>query len=146
MRLREYLKTAVLSGAGGALYVLLELIWRGHSHWTMFFLGGTCFVLIGAVNEFVDWCVPIWKQALIGAMLITALEFLTGCVFNLWLGWDVWDYSGVPGNILGQVCLPYMILWVPAAIAAIVLDDWLRYWMFGEERPHYCLWAHGEEG
>lgn len=136
--MRQYLKYLVLFGIGGLLYIGLELAWRGYSHWTMFFLGGLCFVLIGAVNEWIPWCMPVWQQALIGMAIITILEFMTGCVVNLWLGWNVWDYNGIPGDVLGQICLPYMLLWIPVAVAAILLDDWLRYRMFGEERPHYC--------
>lgn len=104
------------------------------------FLGGMCFVALGLINELMPWCMPIWQQAFIGVCLITALEFLTGCVVNLWLDWNVWDYSNLPGNILGQICPQYMLLWIPVSLAGIVLDDWLRYWIFGEEKPHYCLW------
>ncbi len=136
----KILRLPVLFVVGGLIYVLIELLWRGYSHWTMFFLGGLCFVLLGSINELIPWCMPIWQQALIGAAIITGLEFLTGCIFNLCLGWNVWDYSGLPGNVLGQICLPYALLWVLVAMVAIVLDDWLRYWMFNEERPHYCLW------
>lgn len=140
--MRKYLKCLLLYGIGGLLYIALELAWRGHSHWTMFLLGGLCFVLIGAVNEVIPWCMPLWEQTLIGVLIVTGSEFLTGCVVNLWLGWDVWDYSGLPGNILGQVCVQYVLLWVPVALAAVVLDDWLRFWIFEEERPHYYFWRH----
>ena len=140
--MQQYLKTVFLLLAGGLLYVAVELIWRGYSHWTMFFLGGTCFVLIGAINELIPWCMPLWNQAIIGAAIITLLEFLTGCIVNLWLGWNIWDYSSVPLNLLGQICLPYILLWIPVSVAAIILDDWLRYGMFDEEKPHYCLWRH----
>lgn len=140
--MRQYLKCLILIGIGGLLYIALELAWRGHSHWTMFFLGGVCFLAIGAVNEVIPWCMPLWEQALIGAAIVTALEFLTGCIVNLWLGWGVWDYSGLPGNVLGQICPQYMLLWILVALGAIVLDDWLRFWMFQEARPHYCWIKH----
>lgn len=144
--MRQYLKELFLAAAGGLLYIILELVWRGHSHWTMFALGGLCFALIGLINELIPWCMPLWKQALIGAAIITGLEFLTGCIVNLGLGWHVWDYSGMPLNLLGQICILYILLWIPVSLIAIMLDDWLRYWMFDEEQPHYCLWRHSEEG
>ena len=102
-------------------------------------------MLIGAVNEVIPWCMQLWKQIFIGVLIITGSEFLVGCIVNLWLGWNVWDYSGLPGNILGQICILYILLWLPVALVAIVLDDWLRYWMFGEERPYYCLIKHRRE-
>nr|DAN05228.1 MAG TPA: Putative ABC-transporter type IV [Caudoviricetes sp.] len=132
-------KYLFLFDVGGLLYILIELAWRGWSHWTMFILGGICFIYLGLINEVLPWSMPLWQQILIGAVGITILEFLTGCIVNLWLGWDVWDYSGMPGNILGQICPQYMLLWLPVALAGIVLDDWIRYWKFGEERPHYRL-------
>ena len=122
---------------GGAIYVLIELVYRGYSHWTMFLLGGLCFVLIGGVNEYIPWEMPLWLQAGIGAVIITVLEFICGCIVNLALGWNVWDYSNTPLNILGQVCLPFTIIWFVIAHAGIVLDDYLRYWLFKEEKPHY---------
>lgn len=105
----------------------------------MFLLGGICFVAIGSLNEIMPWEMPALYQAFVGACIVTVLEFLTGCIVNLWLGWDVWDYSSIPGNILGQICPLFFGLWLPVVSVAIVLDDWLRYWWFGEERPHYII-------
>ena len=133
------LKIPTLFVTGGILYVLLEIIWRSHSHWTMFFLGGLCFVCLGLINEIIPWEMPLWKQVLIGACIVTALEFITGIIVNLTFHWNVWDYSVMPGNILGQICPQYFILWFPVSLMAIVLDDWLRYWWFQEEKPHYRL-------
>lgn len=132
-------KHLVLAATGGLLYVILELVWRGRSHWTMFVLGGICFVALGLINEVLPWDMPLWQQVLVGAAIVTVLEFLTGCAVNLWLDWSVWDYSGLPSNILGQICPQYCLLWLPVSLAGIVLDDWLRYWWWGEDLPHYRL-------
>lgn len=116
---------------GGKLYTWVELVWRGRTHWSMFILGGLCFLIIGLLNEnIIPWSMPIWVQSLIGAGVITVLEFMVGCVVNLWLGWNVWDYSGLMLNILGQVCLPFTILWVILSLACIIIDDWLRYGLY----------------
>ena len=93
---------AVFGCLGGLLYILVELIWRGYSHWTMILLGGVCFVLVGILDE-IQHKPPIILQMLQSAVIITVLEFVTGCIVNLWLGWNVWDYSQLPFNILGQV-------------------------------------------
>ena len=132
-------KHLILGTIGGLIYVLLELIWRGYSHWTMFLLGGTCFVLLGLINEILDWDTPLTLQMLIGCAVITALEFITGCVVNLWLGWNVWDYSDLKFNILGQISLFSSIGWYFISLVGITLDDWLRYRLFGEKKPHYKL-------
>lgn len=137
--LKRIIKPAVLFGIGGLLYVLIELIARGRSHWTMALLGGMCFLLIGAINEHIPWDMPLAFQMLLGAGIITVLELLTGLVINVWLGWGVWDYSNMPMNLWGQICLPYSLLWVLISLPAILLDDWLRWKLFGEEKPHYTL-------
>ena len=80
-----------------------------------------------------------WKQCIIGSFVVTGIEFVSGCIVNLWLGWNVWDYSNMPLNLLGQICLPFSLLWVLVSGIAVILDDHLRYWLFGEEKPHYKL-------
>lgn len=136
--MKRYHKEIILWLIGGLLYMEIELMWRGYSHWTMFTLGGLCFVCLGRINEVIPWNMPLWLQVLIGTAIITGLEFLTGCIVNLWLGWNVWDYSNVPLNVFGQICLPYILLWAPISLTGIILDDYLRYWLFKEERPYYC--------
>lgn len=133
----KIIRPLVLWGIGGLLYVILEVIWRGYSHWTMFLVGGICFLLIGAINEVFPWEMPFLLQCLIGALTVTAVEFLSGCIINVWLGWHVWDYSDMPFNLWGQICLPFSCLWTLISAVAIVLDDYLRYWLFKEEKPHY---------
>lgn len=127
----------VLCSIGGLLYVLCELVFRGRSHWTMFVVGGLCFWLIGLINEVIPWNMPVWLQCIIGAVIITTVEFIAGCIINIWLGWQVWDYSGLPFNLLGQICLPFTVLWTFLSAVCIILDDYLRYRLFGEDKPHY---------
>ena len=42
-----------------------------------------------------------------------------GLVLNCLLGFDIWDYSNVPLNLLGQVCLPYSFLWMGISLPAM---------------------------
>lgn len=137
--MKKILKNMILCCVGGALYIVIELLWRGYSHWTMFILGGICFFYIGLINEEFTWDMPLVKQMFIGAIVITMWEFLFGIIVNGVYNLNVWDYSNMPFNILGQICLPYCILWFFISLPAIVLDDWLRYWLFKEEKPHYRL-------
>ena len=138
MKLKMYHKELILGMVGGVIYIGIELLWRGYSHWTMFVLGGLCFMFLGWINEVIPWNMPLWLQGIIGTAIITGLEFIAGCIVNLWLGWGVWDYSNVPFNVLGQICPLYMLFWIPISLMGIILDDYLRYWFFCEEKPHYC--------
>ena len=132
-------KYFILGIIGGAVYVLLEMLWRGYSHWTMFLLGAVCFILIGLVNEVFEWDTPLILQMFCGCAIITALEFVTGCIVNLWLGWEVWNYSQYKFNVLGQISLRSSVGWYFLSLVGIFIDDWLRYKLFGEEKPHYKI-------
>lgn len=133
------LKYAFLFWFGGATYVALEVLWRGYSHWTMLLLAGVLFIIIGLLNEIWSWNLKFRYQVLISTIIATVLELFTGFIVNICLGWNVWDYSNVPFNFLGQICLPYTFLWVILSAFAIILDDVLRWKFFGEEKPHYTL-------
>ena len=116
----------------GALgYGGLETLWRGHTHWTMLLLGGVCFLVMYAVT--VRLRIRLWKKWVLCAAGVTVLEFLTGCAVNLWLGWDVWDYSAVPGNLLGQVCPIYAVYWFFLSIPCSGMAYSIRRWLFGED-------------
>ena len=137
--MNKLLKYYTLGTLGGLIYVFIELMWRGYSHWSMFLLGGICFIALGLINEVIPWEMPLTAQMLIGCAIITSLEFITGCIVNLWLGWDVWDYSELPCNLLGQISLKSSVGWYFLSAVGIVLDDWLRYIFFGEEKPRYTI-------
>ena len=131
----------LLFSIGGGVYASIEMLWRGHTHWSMFILGGLCFVIMGLLNEHVfPWELGLFWQSLISATVITVFEFLTGCIVNLWLGWAVWDYSNLPFNLCGQICLQFSLLWILLSAAGIVLDDWIRYevyWLIRRIYPRY---------
>ena len=132
-------KYAFLAWFGGSTYCALEVIWRGYSHWTMLVLAAVVFIIVGLLNEVWSWQTSLALQVAAGTALATALEFTIGCIVNLWLGWDVWDYSDMPGNLMGQICPQYTLLWAALVLVAILLDDYIRWRFFGEEKPHYTL-------
>lgn len=133
------LKYIFLFWFGGSTYVTLEVLWRGYSHWTMLLLAGVVFIILGLLNEIWDWNDSLIKQVFAGTIISTVLEFITGCIVNLGFGWNIWDYSNIPGNILGQICPPFTILWAIISLIAIILDDVIRWKFFGEEEPRYKL-------
>ncbi len=79
------------------------------------------------------------SQMVLSSVIITALEFITGLIVNIWLKMDIWDYSQLPYNFMGQICLLYSVFWFLVSSVAIVLDDFLRYKLFNEEKPHYKI-------
>jgi uncharacterized membrane protein len=109
----------------GISYFTLEILYRGYSHWTMIFLGGIVSVLIGLINEITP-NMRMWKQMLLGTILITVFEFILGYILNIKLGLGIWDYSSIPFNIMGQICLPFSFLWFVLSYFIIMLDDILK--------------------
>lgn len=136
---KHILKLYTLWTIFGSLYYLMECMWRGYSHWSMYILGGVCGILLDLENEYLSWDTPLWKQMAIGCCIITTLEYITGSILINCFGLVVWDYSHLPFNINGIICLPYCILWFFLSSVGIILGDYLRYWIFNEEKPRYKL-------
>lgn len=132
-------KEAILFAAGGVIYAGVEILWRGYTHWTMAVLGGILFVLIGGLNNWLPWEMSLVLQGTVGAVLVTAVELIAGLILNRWMGLGIWDYSQLPWNFMGQICLQFSLAWIALAILAVILDDWLRYWIFDEKRPKYRI-------
>lgn len=95
---------------GGAAYGLLETLFRGYTHWTMVITGGACVLTIYVLE---DWLLSmnLMAAAAVGALIVTAYEFCVGVIVNISLNWQVWDYSAMPGNILGQICPTFTMAW-----------------------------------
>lgn len=121
---------------GGLLYLLVELLWRGRSHGSMFLVGGACFYAVGSLNRHRPE-MSVLEQMLVGTALITVVEFFSGLVINRMLMLHVWDYSDAPLNLFGQVCLPFVLLWFPLSGVALLVEDWLRWRLFQEPIPQY---------
>jgi len=142
--MRKLCKAVALFIVGAAVYWGVEFGWRWlvgtlPVHWTMPVLGGFLFLVLGGINEYLPWDFSLVCQATIGTVVITAAELVAGLVLNVALGLAIWDYSHLPHNFMGQICLGFSAAWLPLSIVAIVLDDWMRYWLFGEDKPHYSV-------
>lgn len=140
--MKVFLKYLTLFLVGGVFYYSLEVIFRGYSFPAMAVCGGLCFIICGAINE-KSRCMPLVLQQLIAASGITVIEFIFGLILNVWLELDMWDYSNMPGNVLGQICPQFMVLWFFLSAIGIILDDVIRWRLFGEEKPHYHLFKKG---
>lgn len=112
----KYGKNALMFCTGGTCYMTLELLWRGWSHSSMFLAGGTCFLLLGKVGR---TKLSLIQKALLGSAAITCVELTAGLIFNR--DYSVWDYRRLPYSFLGQICLPYCLLWVPVGIGGMLI-------------------------
>ena len=112
-------KDIIIFGLGAFIYGAIEVIVRGYTHWTMALTGGAVMALFMLINRSRD--VNILLRCLLGALVITSLEFAVGAVVNLGLGWDVWDYSEKPFNIMGQICPLFTLGWFALSLPGFML-------------------------
>ncbi|MDO4742989.1 MAG: hypothetical protein Q4B04_03000 [bacterium] len=110
MNIRKFLPRLVLFGIGSVGYGLIELLWRGYTHPSMLLAGGICFYTITIISNRLANLNVLYKCA-VSSLIITTVELVFGCVFNLLLKCDVWDYSHIPFNLKGQICLLFSLLW-----------------------------------
>lgn len=111
---------------GSCAYPTLEMMWRGHTHYSMAIAGGACLCLIDKICCEKLSHKGMYAKCAAGAGIITGVELVTGLVVNELLHYNVWDYSNVPFNILGQVCLPYTLLWAFLSIPAMAICQLCR--------------------
>ncbi len=119
------MEQAVIFVFGAINYMAIEILWRGHTHWTMAVAGGLCAMLIYVFNyQFND--MNLIYKCFTGAVIITAVELVTGLIVNMTLKWNVWDYSERAFNFLGQICPLYFVLWFLLCIPVIKLFDYFQ--------------------
>ena len=127
---------------GGVTYYAIEGIWRHITcseppHIAMMAIGGLCLVLVGGINQVpAFYHLSMRVQAILGSLIVLAVELAAGLVFNVWLGWGLWDYSHMPLNFMGQICALYWFLWLLLMPFAIWLEDrlcWLIDKAYGRD-------------
>lgn len=119
--MRNFLTYLFIALIGGFGYCTIEILWRGRTHYSMFFAGAI--VLSSFYYIAHSFHLPLWAKCLIGMLIITATELVFGLVFNIILKENVWDYSNIPMNFLGQICLPFSALWFLLSGAAFFAID-----------------------
>jgi len=110
---------------GSAGYPVLEILWRGHTHWSMALAGGVCFSLISLTASCFRRLPLPWRAA-VCALGVTAVELVFGVVFNLLLGMNVWDYSDRLFHLWGQICPLFTLLWWLLSLLLLPLTDRLN--------------------
>ncbi|MBO5103697.1 MAG: hypothetical protein J6B74_01360 [Ruminococcus sp.] len=109
---------------GYFIYSLVEIINRGYTHWTMSLTGGLIMMILYSLNN--RRTMTLIKSCFAGSVIITAVEFAVGVFDNIIMHWNVWDYSGMPFNLLGQICLLFSCYWFLLCIPAYYLCRLIR--------------------
>ena len=127
-KLKEYTFVYLL---GAVMYGLIEVAFRGFTHWTMALTGGLAFLLIYIIN-IKSKTRSLLMRCLAGCVIITTLEFIVGCIVNKKFGMNVWDYSNQPGNLLGQICPLFSAIWFLISFPAMLLSFFIKGKLFSE--------------
>lgn len=118
-------KNLTLFSIGAVGYGIIEILWRGRTHWSMLLAGGTCFLGLSRIASKMKKSSLI-KKSIIGSMFITTVELLYGVIFNIILKKKVWDYSNLPLNFCGQICALYSFFWIILSIIFIPFAEKLQ--------------------
>ena len=118
-------KNSVFFAIGGGGYGAIEILWRGYTHWAMLIAGGICFVIFSYIAGRYKTR-PLIFKAVLCALSVTIIEMIFGLIFNVILKYNVWDYSEIPFNFFGQICLLYSILWGVLGLIFIPFADYLN--------------------
>lgn len=110
----------ILFPIGALGYGLIEILWRGHTHPSMLTAGGICFVFFAKIGERFKKA-SLLTKAVLGSAFVTFIELIFGIIFNILLKKDVWNYSKMPFNFKGQICLLYSFFWGILSLAFIPL-------------------------
>ncbi len=142
------LKFLKIFSIGGSAYCLIEFIYRLITDPTsikltqsisMFIVGGLCVYIIGLLNEKTK--IRMIYQSIIGTSLILLFELLFGIFLNIYLRLDIWDYSDLSFNIMGQVSLLFGFVWLFLTPFSVWVDDMIREHTCDEEDTK-SLWSY----
>lgn len=123
--MKRITRDSILFLIGGLGYVIIELLWRGRSHITMFFAGGICFLSFLYISQKFATR-PLLFKALLAALSVTVTELIFGLIFNVIFKMHIWDYSEMPFNLFGQVCLLFSFLWGLIALIALPFVSYIN--------------------
>lgn len=144
-KLSNFLLSWLLWTWGGTLYFFMEVIYKTLKgkpesiSWTMLLVAFLLCIPLERFGAELPWEMPMIFQTLICGVAITIVELIAGIIINIILGMNVWDYSNLPFNFLGQICLSFSLLWCVLSYFGIKIFDWIRYTIIGGIRPQYSM-------
>lgn len=138
-----FLKNYILFIIGFFSYSAIEVGYRGYTFFLSGVMGGIAVIIIDKFNDYISWDLDFVLQCMLGSIVITLLEFIFGIldchIFHL----NMWDYSMLPFNYKGIICLPFFIIWIFLSGLVIVSADWINYYLLKEQetKPYYVLFG-----
>lgn len=135
------IKFSVLFVVFGSIYFIIEALYKGHlTDYRMFIMAGIVGILIGLINNLFSFKTSFILQCLVGMLIVVLGEGICGYQWNIIEHLAIWDYNNLPGSFIGgQVNIIFAAIWACLSAICIMLDDWIRWKFFNEEKPNYTL-------
>lgn len=130
----------------GIIYCLVEIIWRGYTHVSMFILAGLLGVFcIDTPNNIYGYDLDYFLQVIISTILCTLGEGICGLIVNVWLKLSVWNYSNLFGTFFfGQCNIFFVFAWMAIiGLFGIFFCDAYNYYICKDnEQPYYKIFKY----
>ena len=130
----------------GFIYCMIEILFRGWSHWSMFVLAGFLGVFcIDSINNVLSFDCDYIVQIIISTILCTIGEGISGIILNVWLQLNVWDYSKMTFGtfFFGQCNVLFCFAWMLIISIIIFYCDAYNYYILKiEPCPYYVIFGH----
>ena len=131
----------------GFIYCMIEILFRGWSHWSMFVLAGFLAVFcVDSVNNVLSFDCDYIVQILISTILCIIGEGISGIILNVWLQLNVWDYSKMAFGtfFFGQCNVIFCAAWalIIGLFAIFYCDAYNYYILKIEPCPYYVIFGH----
>lgn len=138
----KYLRQLILFITGFCIYITIEVCYRGYSYIIMGLCGGIILLMIDCINEKISWDMDLLLQGCIGSLIATSFELVIGEICLLSNYTKMWDYSNIPLNFNGVICVPFSLVWIIISIVGILLADAINYYVFDiMPIPYYKLFG-----
>lgn len=135
-------KLLIMFFVGYFCYMGIEVMFRGYTYILMGITGGIAFVIIDKINNIFSFEMDMLLQCIIGSAIVTFFELIIGRTFQILNLPPMWDYTNLPFNYKGVICLPFSLLWVLLVFCVIILADSIEYYLFHEDPvPYYKLFG-----
>lgn len=135
------LKNGIMFTYGFCIYITIEVLFRTYSYPLMGMVGGISLILLDKINDYISWDMQLLYQMIIGGLIITVLELLSGEFALHIMGVRMWDYSNMWMPMFDNlVCPLFSFFWVLLSGVGIVLADAIDYYILhGNFQPYYRI-------
>lgn len=140
--MEKIIKKVILFLTGFCVYITIEVVFRGYSYPLMGIGAGIAMIILDEVNNKISWDIDLLLQGFIGSFFVTMFELVVGKFLEYTGQSLMWDYSNMPLNFDGVICLPFSLLWVLFSIIGIWIADAINYYIFEElPVPYYRIFG-----